>query len=48
LPKDALVEKQALFHTGRCMMPDDNADEELSLQDIAPIFAEGDQFHRQK
>lgn len=37
LPKDALVEKQVLFHTGRCMIPDED-DGEVSLQSRHPIY----------
>ncbi|KIM90928.1 hypothetical protein PILCRDRAFT_811423 [Piloderma croceum F 1598] len=39
LPKNALVEKQALFHTGRCLVIDD--DDEPTLQARVPITDKG-------
>lgn len=36
LPKDALVEKQVLLHSGRCEIVDD--DDEVSLQSREPLF----------
>ncbi|KAH7930747.1 hypothetical protein BV22DRAFT_1078565 [Leucogyrophana mollusca] len=40
LPRGALVEKQVLLHSGRCLIPDEDGD--LSLQSRIPEFAEGD------
>ncbi|KAJ7094639.1 hypothetical protein B0H15DRAFT_969751 [Mycena belliarum] len=40
LPKNALVEKQVMLHTGRVFIPED--DEELVLQNRAPVFEQGD------
>lgn len=37
LPKGALVEKQSLLHTGRCMITDGD-DGEISLQPRKPMF----------
>lgn len=39
LPKDALVEKQVLFHTGRCLVTDEDGD--VSLEPQAPVMEEG-------
>jgi len=41
LPRDALVEKQVLFHTGRCLVTDDD-DDEPTLQPRVPITDKGD------
>ncbi|KAJ7129533.1 hypothetical protein C8R44DRAFT_700368 [Mycena epipterygia] len=41
LPKNALVEKQVLLHTGRVFIPDED-DGELVLQSRTPIFEQGD------
>jgi len=41
LPKDALVEKQVLYHTGRCHVSDDD-DDEPTLQPRVPITDKGD------
>lgn len=43
LPKGALVEKQLLSHTGRCLVADDDADEydEPSLQFRVPVRDKG-------
>jgi diphthine-ammonia ligase len=44
LPKNALVEKQALFHTGRCLVKEE--EEEPTLQPRVPITDEGEAaFH---
>jgi diphthine-ammonia ligase len=46
LPKNALVEKQALFHTGRCLVTDDDDDDEPTLQPRVPITDKGEAaFH---
>jgi hypothetical protein len=39
LPKDALVEKQVVLHTGRCLIPD--SDDEPSMQLRVPTFHKG-------
>jgi diphthine-ammonia ligase len=39
LPKDALLEKQAVLHTGRCLIPD--SDDEPSMQLRVPTFHQG-------
>ncbi|KAJ7638968.1 hypothetical protein FB45DRAFT_417505 [Roridomyces roridus] len=41
LPKNALVEKQVLLHTGRVMVPDEE-DGELSVEKQEPIFEKGE------
>ncbi|KAJ7507949.1 hypothetical protein B0H11DRAFT_1849356 [Mycena galericulata] len=41
LPKNALVEKQVMLHTGRVSIPDED-DGELVVQSRAPIFEQGD------
>jgi len=38
LPKGAVVEKQVLLHTGRCLVVDD--DEDMTLQRV-PLFEQG-------
>lgn len=38
LPKDALIEKQVLVHTGRCPVVDDG---EVTLQKRVPLFEQG-------
>ncbi|KAI0045321.1 hypothetical protein FA95DRAFT_1680564, partial [Auriscalpium vulgare] len=40
LPKNALVEKQVLYHTGRALVADDEGDTELVSR--APTFSRGD------
>ncbi|KAJ7283900.1 hypothetical protein C8J57DRAFT_748482 [Mycena rebaudengoi] len=42
LPKDALIEKQVLLHTGRVLIPDVE-DGELVLENRTPIFEQNDQ-----
>ncbi|KAJ6598927.1 hypothetical protein DFH09DRAFT_18918 [Mycena vulgaris] len=41
LPKNALIEKQVMLHTGRVFIPDED-DGELVLQNRTPIFEQGD------
>lgn len=38
LPKGALVEKQTVLHTGRCLMPDED---DMVMRSITPIFKRG-------
>lgn len=40
LPKNSLVEKQVLLHTGRVSLPDED-DGELVVQRRTPIFEQG-------
>lgn len=42
LPKDAIVEKQVLWHTGRCLIKEDDEDEP-SLQFRVPVTDQGNQ-----
>ncbi|KAF7352671.1 Diphthine--ammonia ligase [Mycena venus] len=42
LPKNALVEKQVLLHTGRIAIPDEDDDDELVVQNRTPAFQQGD------
>ncbi|KAJ7498784.1 hypothetical protein FB451DRAFT_1014256 [Mycena latifolia] len=46
LPKNALIEKQVMLHTGRVFIPDED-DGELVLHSRTPIFEQGDHdlFH---
>ncbi|KAH9938240.1 uncharacterized protein B0H18DRAFT_1080984 [Fomitopsis serialis] len=39
LPKGALVEKQVILHTGRCLVPDE--DDEMIQRNIEPSFRQG-------
>ncbi|KAJ7228530.1 hypothetical protein GGX14DRAFT_613390 [Mycena pura] len=41
LPKNALVEKQVLMHTGRVSVPDEDDDGELVVQNRTPNFKQG-------
>jgi len=41
LPKGALVEKQTVLHTGRCLMPDED---DMVMRSITPIFKRGDRM----
>jgi len=41
LPRNALVEKQVLYHTGRCLLMDDDDDEPISYPRV-PVTNEGD------
>ncbi|KAJ6539476.1 hypothetical protein B0H19DRAFT_361581 [Mycena capillaripes] len=41
LPKNALIEKQVLLHTGRVSIPDED-DGELVVQNRTPVFEQGD------
>jgi diphthine-ammonia ligase len=40
LPKDALIEKQVILHTGRCMISEDG-DDEPTMQFKVPITEQG-------
>jgi diphthine-ammonia ligase len=42
LPKNALIEKQVLFHTGRCPVKSDEEDE-ATLQSRVPVTNKGEE-----
>ncbi|KAF9818346.1 hypothetical protein IEO21_02861 [Rhodonia placenta] len=44
LPKGALVEKQVLLHTGRCLVPDED---DVVIRSVSPSFQRGDQMGRE-